>query len=955
MKAIVSTIRRPILSGYQPVAGLWLARSELVEGEIRERVLACWRPGARLHRFPEGYLLVWRETESRACESLPGWPLRRYGNTLSSAELSDSERKRLPPGDLWLVQGAELIALGLAAAEPVDPAAWIELDGYALYDTFDCSASVLAPTAYTVVKRDVREIVGDAVPPPSAESRAFMAHMLARRAGQPSAEGMAGMKAAGGLLGGGLLSLFAGLFSRSGAGRMPARSRGTAPSGGIAPRRPAAPGPQRWRQWLVQMALVTRVARLMGWRQAAYLQKMMKLFEDGDMREALRHAIPLGGDSPSLGQRFGGLGPRQDLSLSRGNGASTSIGLDNDMEAHLRKVYRQTFERLDREGRIDEAMFVLAELLKSKPEALDYLERHERYGQAAELALAWDSPPETIVRLLVLNGEWEKAVLVARRDNAFSGAILLLEKRRPELAVQLRLDWAEALVAKGDWLAAVDVVWPVASARERAAEWLWMAESAQGELAARALVQRALLLPDTLERYGERLLALGDGDDSEARFELGQALLGLKHNKLNPALQSMARALLPALMADRICQRNTITPGDLNQLLRIGGDPLLNADLPDLSLPANNSRGKLQNSFTRWQAPEKGLQAITDVVPLASGCYLIAQGEAGVALVNRHGEVLRHHNVPANCLVIADSQQVVLALAQRDTVWRVMRLDLVSHAVVDLGVLPLTHFAREFDGIGWTVVSQGRLLVLDTTRTLQDVMWHVSDLPGPVLALYRQATAEHIAIATPIGKELWKYQLPGRRLQAREELPTWCEDQEYSLLTLNAVVHVRLQSETDKVLELAYRFGHKKETLRLPEALGQPEGIAQFCSKDWLVLGLAYGSTVEWLMIHLHTGKCCGQLSWPDAEAPAMRFSEDSLCFFDRSGRLLRLDCADSQVETLVLRLDPPKVNAPSRAAHRPDTADNEAARKAEERARAVRETLARKAAEEAAAKTSRE
>lgn len=950
MKAINSPIRRPLLTGTQPVAGLWFATGGHDDDDLRQRVLAMWRSGARLYRFERGHLLVWREAEVRSCESLPGWPLRRYGQVFASAELSEAERRQLPLADLWLVQGSAVQALSLAAAEKLDPAAWVELSAWALHDTFDCSEAVAPPRLQAEVKSDIRAILGDAVPPPSPQREAFLMQALAAR--QAGADGRAAVKMAGALVLGGFLGLIVGMLRPvfGGGGGAGTGSGAGGRTGGIAPRRAPPPGPQRWRSWLVQLALITRVARLMGWRQAAYLRKMMKLFEDGDLHEALRHAIPLGGGKPSLGQDFGALGPRQNLALSRGETSTTSIGLGDDMETHLREVYRETFRRLDRAGRIDEAVFVLAELLKSQQEALDYLERHKRYAQAAELALAWDRSPETIVRLLALQGDWDKAVLVARRDNAFAAAIMLMEKKQPSLAAQLRLEWAEALVAKGEWLAAVEVVWSLPGARDAAAEWLLRAEAAEGELAARALVQRAQLLPDTLAHYGQHLQALRDGKDSEARLELGQALLGAKKAGSNPALQGMARTLLPSLLADRMSLHNAMASNDLNQLIRLADDPLLTADLPPLSLPASARPGVLQKSFSAWQAPEKGLQAIVDVVALKSGRYLIAQGEAGVQLINRRGDCLQYYSVPADCLVIADSHQLVLALAKRDTVWRVTRLDLVSREMTDLGVQALTHFARSFDGIGWTVVTQGRLLVLDTTRSLQDVMWQVADLPGPVLALHRQVAAEQLAMATPGGKELWRYQLPARRLQTRNELPAWCEEPEYSVLTLNGPVHVRL-SAAGESLQLCYRVAAKESVVRLPETLGRPSGVALFADHDWIVAGLAYGRTVEWLLISMSAEKCCGQLSWPDAEGPAARISAEALCFFDRAGRMVRLSLLDAQIEQIVLRLDAPKPESPAPAPR----AAAEAARKAEERAQAVRDALARKATEEAAAKASRE
>ncbi|MGE8357829.1 MAG: hypothetical protein ACN6N0_15685, partial [Microvirgula sp.] len=183
---------------------------------------------------------------------------------------------------------------------------------------------------------------------------------------------------------------------------------------------------------------------------------------NGRLDEALRHAIPLGGDdgahSPSLSTPHA----RKDLSLgSPGTSGRASLNLDPPLRQYLMDLYRRSFGKLDREGRIDEAVFVLAELLQSHAEALDYLEKQQRFTQAAALALYWDMAADTIVRLHCLAGDWKHAVAVARRDNAFSTAILQLEDKWPDAARRLREEWATTLAAQGAWLEAVDAAWPL--------------------------------------------------------------------------------------------------------------------------------------------------------------------------------------------------------------------------------------------------------------------------------------------------------------------------------------------------------------------------------------------------------------------------------------------------------------------------------------------------------------
>ena len=109
---------------------------------------------------------------------------------------------------------------------------------------------------------------------------------------------------------------------------------------------------------------------------------------------------------------------------------TVNIGLGAEMEQYLRSTYRRTFEKLDREGKIDEATYVLAELLKCGSEAVDYLERKGRIKQAAQLAETVELAPEIAVRLWCMEGNITRAVQLARLGQAFAAAVQLLEKKR---------------------------------------------------------------------------------------------------------------------------------------------------------------------------------------------------------------------------------------------------------------------------------------------------------------------------------------------------------------------------------------------------------------------------------------------------------------------------------------------------------------------------------------------
>ena len=969
-------VRHPVLKGRQQVAGLWFSSEWLAEPLRARRIVEAWRVGAQLFRFAQGDLLRFAAAVSLDCDQLAGWPLRREGATLCSAELDPSERAALPMADIWLVQGGEVLALQLSQATPFDASTWLDA-GPALLDTFDCREALPDPVVLDADGRTVRDVLGDAIPPASDEQLEFLKTMAerardmeARRSivtpGVPATHptgstgggykwwgwGLVALVLLGLFLAGGnqgpspvdlapkpsasrhetaplldassirvalvtllLVALVIWAMTRVEARRArqskgvrpvpaskpkPERPTAAAPSSSssLRPRGSGRPLRSRWRDWMARMAIASHLSKLLGRQQAAYMQRMLKMFDDGDLMEALRHAIPLGGETGDGGQAFGTPGRRDSLSLSGSLGPSSSIYLDSRFQDHLRQLYRKSFEKLDRDGRIDEAVFVLAELLQVRQEALDYLEKHQRYVQAAELALGWDRPPEVIVRLLCLAGDWRRAIAVARRDNAFANAVMQLQAKWPEMANRLREEWGQSLAQRGEWLQAVDAVWPVAAAREQAIAWLLAAEAADGRLAARALVQRALLLPDTLDACAERLQALRDAPLlHRERAALASELLAVADH--NATSRGLVAVLAPALIADHAGGHGRMDKRSFQSLLRIHGDQMLRADMPGGEMPGFEARPlSARSTVLPLDAPSAGVHAVHDAALLDDGRYLLALGEAGAVMTDSAGHVLARFAVPAYRLVPAHSGQVALALAQRDGLWRVSRLDLVQRQIDDLGHFAIAHFAGEFDGIGWTVARGNRIQVLDTGRSLQDVLWQVVDLPGEVVELTATRHIERFVVHDDVlGPSLWSYQCQPRRLLSRAAM-------DFSAIPMSKhMLHpqfgaFRLLGEIDDngALCLRWRVMQNMEgEIRLPDHKDAPEGttLGFWVEHDWLVMvrSMPGNCTVQWH--NLRGGRVAAAMTWPGAEV-GVRAVADGWLLFDAQGRVLHLDTGRS-------------------------------------------------------------
>jgi hypothetical protein len=895
---LASNIRNPVWQGVQEIAGLWFPAEWLGETERELRMLRLWQAGSRAWRFDLGDVLVLPRATTGTCESLPGLPLCRVGGALQSAPLLAREAEGLPAHDLVLVIGARPVALHLSQARAIDLSRHLDVSDYALHDTYDCRTPPAASAGASKLDgASVRKLLGNRIPPPSKESEAFLAGRM-----EGEGKGLGATKQFVGRAAGALLGAMMKVAPSVGAGLATISRPGTA-GGGRVPARGKPGHPSRLRAAIARIALATRLSALVGYQQGAYLKRLMSMFDRGDLEEALRNALPIDSLRQSLGQAFSSPGRRKDFQLSSSAGSALSIGLGPDLQEHLRALYRRAFESFDRQGRIDEAVFVLAELLNARQEALDYLIRHGRHAQAAELALGWEMPPATIIRQLMLAGDVQRAVQVARRDAAFAAAIQMLQGTHAELADRLRSEWGHALIGQGDWLGAVEAVWTLPAMRAQATEWLLAAERAGGELGARALVQRALLLPDTLEQYAEAIEALADPwTEADARTAMAQAMLSVAGK--SEVLRTMASRLLPAVAADRAASRNEFGTKDLERLLSLSGDGCLKADAPAWAFAPH-----LSNPFWKQahalllEAPAPGLHAIYDAVPLPSRHTLVALGEAGVVVLDSAGKVRQRYATPAFFLVASPLGHVALAVAPRERVSKIARLDLVSRTITDLGALAMRFPSPRFDGISWSVVCDERILVIDTHSATREVLWHVGDLGGPIVAAAHFPSRETFIVREGDGQlRDWSYALPSRR-----RLP--CGD---APLDPEAPVHIhpaRVMFQPRVVMgaqdmELEYRVG--KSTIRTvlcPVDEGQDclDSSIQVLEAGLLV-GLVFATHIDFFFCELDGTRVVARLSWPTGSPPSVREHDGQILMFDREGRLLHINLATSARRHLSVR-----------------------------------------------------
>jgi hypothetical protein len=810
----------------------WFDPSMLGEREARRRVLTAWTPGTGVFALAGGFLLRLPRARPVDCATAPGLPLTLEQGVLLSAPLSAAEREHLapPPGSTVLVRAGRAEVFPEAPSRRIDVAAWLDVSGWSTVPVKGLGAPPPPVKVLEPVAAPTRSLF-QGVPAADPEAEAMRARMEGHKVPQAAQAAREGSLAA---LWARVRAWLRGTLGASGtaANAQPALSsgqgamvRGHAAPGAASPswlRRmlwrlrdalssassasssgtgrgaaaepPSPPPPQgpglvsRLSEWLLRN---TPLGPLLGQRKAEYVQRLFDMFEQGDLNEALRYAIPLGEDKMTEQARIAlGLpGPRDSLTIHpHREGAASIFGGGQAVYEALRERYRAAFRRLEREGRIDEAAFVLTELLAAHEVAVSFLEKHGRFKLAAELAEGRGLAPGLVVRQWMLAKDLRRAVAIARRSGAFPDAVLRLERTHPPEARTMRLLWAETLAEAGDYMRAALVVWPLEDARPLARAWLEQGATVGGVGGARALARLISAFPNGFEAARPQALELLE-DESQPRASERLAFAEvLASEPRSDSRTALVGPSVRALLRDRAAHHTRVDASFLSRLLRDGGDGTLRADLPAISDPRRRNwaeeRGApmLREVLTEAEA---GPYPIYDAVALSSQRVLLALGEAGVRLVRADGTCAAHFDVPAFWLAPSVHEDRVLALAPRGELKRISRIDLGSRRAAHWCDAKVDAFAPSHDGNLWFVSEEDTVMAVDALASdgLR-ALWRVSQVGGRVMAL--EADAESLRFVT-WGSEpqLWTYSLPGgptlrsrARRRAGDGFPLWVLNEE---------------------------------------------------------------------------------------------------------------------------------------------------------------------------------
>ena len=728
------------------------------EAVARARVLSLWGPGSLVQQTTRGFLLRSQRPAFTAVTRAPGLPLveRRlaHGTVLTAAPLSDAQLEALAPAAGSLVMSeAGALTVHAPPFETVDVAAWLSLDDFEVALVTPMGRRPAPPKAPAGVEKTTRALL---VPNAPAAPRDVAAIRDAL------AEPAAGVRRAG------LLALLGSLVQS-----WLAKQRETDPSRQNAIGRAMA----RVEQWLARALMRVGLSTWLARRHAEYLDRLFEMFDRGDIEAALHHAIPLGGQAGDASSPMLRLpGPREKLEIARRSvTASSSINLANDLYGELRKRYRKAFVKLDAEGRIHEAAFVLAELLHDVEEAVAFLERRGELSKAAELADSRKLAPGLVVRQWFLAGNRARAIQVARRAGGYADAVARLERaRQQEEANSLRLVWADQLANQGDYANAVDVSAAVDSARELRARWVELAIESGGATGARMLAYRVSQgLGDAADSRALVWALLAEqGPEGRRRRRVFAQKLVVGRPAGGETVALAARAAARALFADADDgagdpELSLVTAA----MVKLADDDALRVDIPRWPEP----RGS-ETREHRFAVDERGTGPVATAVLLAHGRTAVALGEAGVALVDRNGKRIAHFDQPASHLVISDHGDRAITIIRRGSVARLGRVDFITRrsqawCEVELGVV-----ASDFDGSSWLVTApaadgQGDLLSIDATMDDFSALHRVGGVGQQVHSLVRgPERCELIAGSSARELDGFSFQLPGWTLRGRAQL-----------------------------------------------------------------------------------------------------------------------------------------------------------------------------------------
>lgn len=848
--------------GGRPPGGFWRGHIEAVaclysgvgQTRLREAILRAWSRGDRVLRLEVGLLHIFGQARRVRVDTAAGFPVVDTSNGWTTLDDGVFAAK----GSLRHRARGGVQVLDLARAEEVDVSAWLGLSPTVVQlETLGLRPAPPPVVEPTKVEIDLRARAGVDEPDPKKRARfqAAAEALSGRSRAIPSpirAEDRAGPGAASGLWGalksfsGGRVGHEGGAAS-SGSG---ATDAGTAESGG--------------RSGVSLGARLRTFFTGSGWlfdRHRRVLDELARQFKNGDLDEALRNAIPLGtgGDATHLAETPN-LSGRAELKVGPRASGSGAILAEEDQLRRLRDHYRAAFRHLSREGRHQEAAFVLAELLGEEAEAVAYLERAKTFRLAAELAEAREMDPALRVRLWVRAGDWSRAIRLAVRYQCFAVAAAALADRDATAHHDLKRAWAGYEMEVGNIAGAVKILAPSGFPES----WFDQALALGGVTAARVLPMCLTRDPGRYESVRSMLEGWLERPDAPLR-ELCEAA---NDAEVDPELK---RGLLSHGLRRMLAKGIASPPplGSIEAWLQASQDDVLQATWPRGTISWRPGYGDSGNRAV--SADDRGTTRVLDAVRLQSERWVVALGEGGLLVLAPDGRRLAHRSEAVHRLVMASAGHRALGLTRRGAYVQISEIDLATFSMTLRTELELTTFDPVYDGREWAIGlgAESEAALLSLSDPIPAVVWR-SRSRG---ALQVAREGQRLRQLRVEGEEAWleTFDLGAGRLEHRQEVELGARHQ---LLP--------------RFGRVTYRDGHLESRAGGDSWLAYVEHVELLSGTHsvwaWVEPSAEGGRVVN--LRGFRAGDPLCQLSLPDADHAGVHEHAGGITVYDEFGRL---------------------------------------------------------------------
>lgn len=817
--------------GTHEASGLILHQETIGRAAAQQRVLAHWRAGASLFLLPDAnWLFLFSSPVLLSAVGAGAQLVVKQAGGFSAAPFMEIGSNEV----VWWSGGSKLTA-ALGVLAPIDPSEWVDLQ---------IGVHTLSPI------EPPRQPVAVEPDPPAREPDLRQA----ARVGKPSPEAIRFAKDAA---------------AKQRVSRTRVSNAGRSTGTGTR-------SPSRGSAALARLVLRSPLRHEVSRRHAKYLERLNRQFTSGDLGEALRNALPLGGggdDRLTLG-----LPARRDnLRLTAGGSQGGAIPFGPEVQSYLRNMYQEAARDLEAAGQIDEAAFVLAELLHDVLECIALLERHKRFETAAAFAENRAIQPALTIRLWWLAGDRLRAMRLARKSNEYALVLERLVESDPENAHQFRLGWVDELERSGNVHAAVAVGWPDERIRPLLMNMIERGIEAGDDWSLGMQAYRVALRPNETNRSSFKA-ALAESAGETARLRYMATSLDVAKSPDPVADREICTSATRELVGLTVPKPDKAMAATLRRI-RNRSDPVLAADLP---FGPGSPRNRCQVEIPP-QAP--GAVAALDVVPITFDRALLALGESGIRLVTFGGQTIANWSTPCHHLVPVDQGHSVIVLTERGTVIEASILDLATRKTRRYGPIRTNLWAKTFDGMSWAARDEHGIAFYDMLATEPQIAWRELEPGWTCHQLERSPTSLAALVTIPGGNvmpaarsELWRWELPQMRLDKKERI----EPAEYA-------THVHLLSDATSIWQ-------RESVAPLPPAVITPSGPA---NSDHIQAGIDFKTSAELLgtrnadgLISVATGHNGEQIArWPcDANSWGMREHGGRLSLWNSAGSIAHVD-----------------------------------------------------------------